>query len=346
MFNSGLSNYDIHCIYREFKEQEELDKIESLSKDYSLEAGRELYNLLEEKEREEREDRAHDSACKRAWEKNHTAMRLYGGKLHNAGPCSWQYKMDSCKGVENRLRNGVVEQIQYGLGIVSPIWIGPYDKVKAEMKRKGFSEINLAENAALIIEEHKRDIKDIGEEYVSRTTNGVKEDVIHIPGKGIFLTKVSHISANHRKATNCHRHLDEFYLTPKQTEEALSDSVMLGDTLREECINISIPTNRLSENEIAVYAFGGEKCAEQYGRFLNEECNVAEMKIECYLPYKRDKPFARKVLFCLNYLKCDYRSLHSSYTLRGLPESANAPKSLESQLYTALMTTWSKARNL
>ena len=162
-------------------------------------------------------------------------------------------------------------------GVESHVWVGAYDEAKAEMEKEGFSEIVLAENARLRIQQGK-------DTYVSQNGNWVKEDAIYIPNKGKFLTKVSHISANAKEATNCHRNGGDFYLTNKQVEQALSDSVELSVK--------SVPTNRFADDRITIYAFGED--AEKYGEFLNK-AGIKEMPI--YTTELRDKPFARKVWF-------------------------------------------------
>ena len=206
-------------------------------------------------------------------------------------------------------------------GIESHVWVGAYDEAKAEMEKEGFSEIVLAENARLRIQQGK-------DAYVSQNGNWVKEDAIYIPNKGKFLTKVSHISANAKEATNCHRNGGDFYLTNKQVEQALSDSVELSVK--------SVPTNRFADDRITIYAFGED--AEKYGEFL-EEAGIKEMSIDT--ANLQDKPFARKVWFraldLRSELLCNYGSLHNDFNgVRGVRElesaAGAAPKTVVSLL--------------
>ena len=104
--------------------------------------------------------------------------------------------------------------------------------------------------------------------------------------------------ANAKQATQCHRKGIEYYLTDKQVEEALADSVKLSAE--------SIPTNRLGENEITAYAFGNQ--AKQYGEFL-KQAGIDEMPV--WLTSIKDKPFARQLW--LYGLGGGYRSVLSGY---------------------------------
>lgn len=205
-------------------------------------------------------------------------------------------------------------------GIESHVWVGPYDEAKAEMEKEGFSEIDLAKNALLRIQQGK-------DAYVSQNGNWVKEDAIYIPNKGKFLTKISYISANAKEATNCHRNGEDFYLSNEQVEQALSDSVELSVK--------SVPTNRFGDCDITLYAFG--KDAKKYGELLRE-AGIKEMPI-CTVDLQ-DKPFARKVWFRWlgdgrSELSCDYRSLRGGGRVRGVRESAEgAAKNYEGSIKT------------
>ena len=207
-------------------------------------------------------------------------------------------------------------------GLESHVWVDAYDEAKAEMEKEGFSEIGLAENARLRFRQGKG-------AYVSQNGNWVKEDAIYIPNKGKFLTKVSHISANAKEATICHRNGQEFNLTPEQVEQCLSDSVKLSVK--------SVPTNRFADDRITVYAFG--EGAKKYGEFL-KEAGIEEMPI--YTADLQVKPFARKVWFrCLgssSELGCNDWGLHlDDYCgARGVRESAEgAAKNSGGQIKTS-----------
>ena len=191
--------------------------------------------------------------------------------------------------------------------IYSALVIGPFDEAKAALEEKGYRVISLEDNARLRIQEGKYS------ENVSKNGNRTREAVVHIPQKGIFLTKNSPIMQNPEKATNCHRNNQEFYLNNDQVEESLADSVELS--------NEYIPTNDFKNHIITVYAFG--EIAEQYGQFLRE-AGIEEMPF--WLTNLQDKPFARQVWFLrLDYgsgLLGDYRNLDCDDRVRGVRESA------------------------
>jgi len=153
--------------------------------------------------------------------------------------------------------------------------VAPFDVGKAELEKAGYEIISLEQNVQLRIQEGK-------DADISRNGNWVREGVLYVPKKGIFLTKKSPIMANAEEAISCHRNGKDFYLTDAQVEEALSDSVViLGD---------SIPANRFAENPVTVYAFG--KTAEAYGQFL-KEAGINEMPV--WLANLQDKLFARQM---------------------------------------------------
>jgi len=193
-------------------------------------------------------------------------------------------------------------------GIASAYVVAPFDKGKELLKKEGYNIISLQKNAELRIQEGAN-------EDVSKNGNWTREGVLYVPKKGKFLTKISPIMANAKRATNCHRKGQDFYLTSKQVEESLSDSV--------ELLEDSIPTKRFAEDEITVYAFGN--LAEKYGNFLGE-AEIKEMPI--LTTDIQDKPFARQMWFgCLgsrSVLDGYIRYLSDFYRVRGVCEDALA----------------------
>jgi len=191
-------------------------------------------------------------------------------------------------------------------GIESAYIEEPFDKGKEALEKAGYKIISLEENAMLRIQEGK-------DSFISRNGNWVREGVIYVPKKGIFLTKNSPIMDNAREATDCHRKENDFYLTDSQVEKALENSV----ELRKE----EIPTNRFKDNKIAVYAFGNY--AEKYGQFLR---NAGIREVPVWLANMQDKPFARQLWFwdlgVRSELFGSYWGLLSDYRVRGVRESA------------------------
>ena len=160
----------------------------------------------------------------------------------------------------------------------------PFDEAKKELETNGYHVASLEEVAKLRISQGITS-------HVTNCGSYVREGFIYVPQRGIFLTKKSPIMTNAKKATNCHRNGNDFYLTNEQVKKALTDSILFKNSK-------SIPTNRFAEDEITVFAFG--KTAENYGKFL-EQANIK--KISIYLANFKKKPFARQVW--LHGLDCD-----------------------------------------
>ncbi|MFH1249016.1 MAG: hypothetical protein V1660_02600 [archaeon] len=203
----------------------------------------------------------------------------------------------------------------------------PFDEGKKELESRGYRVISLEENARLkeleirgyrviSLEENARLRMQEGKDsFISRNGNWVREGVIYVPKKGIFLTKNSPIMDNAKKATDCHRNRKDFYLTNSQVEKALEDSV----ELKKE----KIPTNRFKDNKIAVYAFGD--IAEQYGNFL-KEAEINEMPV--WLEDMQNKSFARQLWFwdlgARSELNGNLGDLYDNNRVRGVLNSRSA----------------------
>lgn len=191
-------------------------------------------------------------------------------------------------------------------GMASAYINAPFDTGKKELEKQGYKIISLEENAKLRMQEGK-------DAFISRNGNWVKEGVIYVPNEGRFLTKVSPIMESPKKATNCHRNGQDYYLTDKQVERALEDSVLISDK--------PIPTNRFADNKITAYAFGDS--AKQYGEFLRE-AGIKEMPI--WLANIESTPFVRQLWF--NFLGYGSelvgydRYLCCGYGVRGVCKSA------------------------
>lgn len=170
----------------------------------------------------------------------------------------------------------LVEDIIKG-GLRSAYVKAPFNKGLEVLQAHDYDLISLEQNARLRWQEG-------AQADIFRYGNWVREDVIYVPKKGTFLTKVSHILRNAEKATECHRNGGDFYLTSEQVDECFTNSVPL--------ITEAISTNKFGDNKIAQYAFGEH--AENYGRFL-KEYGIEEMPI--WLANMQDRPFARKMWF-------------------------------------------------
>jgi hypothetical protein len=169
---------------------------------------------------------------------------------------------------------------------------GAFDKSKEFLETKGYAVASIQKIAKARIEQGK-------DAEVSRNSGWTKEGFVYVLKDNEFrLTLNSPIMANTKDATNAtdsHRSGKEFYLTPKQLERAIADSVKVSGE--------PVPTNRFGENEAIVFIF--KKTAQKYGEFL-EEAGIKEMPV--HLPTIQEKSFARQLWF---------RSLYSDSEVSG-----------------------------
>ena len=140
-------------------------------------------------------------------------------------------------------------------GIESAVVYAPLDKALEALTENGYKVISLPKNAQLRIQQGPRS-------FISRKGNWTGEGVIYFPNGKPKLVRNSPILDSAKEATQAHKSREEFYPTKEQIEQALVDSI---DFPQE---NIKIPTDRLSEEALTVWAFGGEKEARAYGEFL------------------------------------------------------------------------------
>lgn len=198
----------------------------------------------------------------------------------------------------------------------------PFDEAKTELEQAGYRVISLEENAQLRIDEGK-------DAYASRNGNWVREDFLYVPKRDkVIFTKNSPIMKHPKEATQAHREGEEFYVDNQEVEEALESAIEVSYSQKP------IPTNRFGESEIAVFAFGDEKKAQEYGAFL-EEAGINEMPLwivdQAYVD-KEELPFARKLWFWDLVNGSDLngysRLLHYNNRVRGVREvrEANEPQ--------------------
>jgi len=183
-----------------------------------------------------------------------------------------------------------------------------FPEAKGVLKNEGYRLPSLQEMAQLRLKEGFHP-------HVSKNGTWTKEGLIHLPGKGMFLTKNSPImwGNNDIEATNCFKKDQEFYLTPEQVEGSLVDSIPL--------LIKYIPTDRLAESDIGVYAFGD--LAKPYGDFLKKWGYD-------YLPIYNaegamvDKPFVRQIwlrnLSHWSAIDGDSRGFHFNGVIRGVKD--------------------------
>ncbi len=171
-------------------------------------------------------------------------------------------------------------------GIESAVVYAPLDKALEALTENGYRVIFLPENAQLRIKQGPRS-------FLSRKGNWTREGVIYFSNGKPKLVRNSPILYSAKEATQAHKSREEFYPSKEQIDQALVDSI---DFPQE---NIKIPTDRLSEEALTVWAFGGEKEARAYGEFLR---NSGIQKIPVWLVNKnrisrQNRPFARQIWF-------------------------------------------------
>ncbi len=196
--------------------------------------------------------------------------------------------------------------------------VGAFDRAEEALKSKGYRVISLEEQAGLRMER--------GISYsISSTGNWVREGFIHIPKKGVFLTKDSPIMANAKDATDCHRNDKEFYLNDEQVEKSLANSVKVTDN-SANIVCINIPTRGFGYEAITNFAFG--KNASAYGEFIHDEYGIYDIGV-CFA-HASDKPFARPT-FLQGVDACEFssglsglfdRNLSRNLRMRGIKKTA------------------------
>jgi hypothetical protein len=193
--------------------------------------------------------------------------------------------------------------------LLSAYVVAPFDKGLEVLRTNDYELISLKDNARLRMQEGHNAV-------ISQNGNWVKEDVLYVPRKGVFITPFPIIANNAKQATQAHAEGRDIYFTDEQVEQSLVGAIPLDGT--------SIPTKRFGENELTVNIFGEH--AENYGKFLNDH-GIIEMPV--WITYAKEKPFARKVWFrrlgdlIRSGLDCRLRVLHDGdYMVRGVRENS------------------------
>ncbi len=189
---------------------------------------------------------------------------------------------------------------------ITSAYVGaPLDEGKKTLENFGFNIISPQENAFLRMRSGI-------DSDITKYGNWTSSEFIYVPKKGIFLSKKSNIMLNTKKATHCHGIGEEFYLTNKQVEKSLSDSLEIIPTK-------PISTKGFGKNKITIYTFRGH--AQKYGEFL-KEAGIDEIII--WPARLKDKPFARLMWFegILNKGSSDFHGnfglSHFCLDLRGI----------------------------
>jgi len=164
--------------------------------------------------------------------------------------------------------------------------VGPFDQTLKALKSQGYKLISLEENAGLRMQEREN-------HDVSTNGNWVKEGALYVPGKGRFITRLSTVLDDPRKATQAHRNGKEYFVSGEQVKMDLEfrDSVQVPYDVN------GIPTDRFGEDVITMFCFG--KNAKDYGLFL-KDYGIKEMPLwfnkENYVQ-KQGKSYANQLWF-------------------------------------------------
>ena len=192
----------------------------------------------------------------------------------------------------------------------------PFDEGKAELERNGYRVISLEEAAKLRMEKRP-----------SRMDEGfwVREGMLYVPKKGVYITKNSPVMAYPEMATQAHKTESDFYLTDEEVGKALEDSIQIPPH------SIEIPTDRFRDDTSAFYLFGDH--AEKYGDHLLNETDENGNLIDKIIIHVDDKsfrkikhPFVRQIYLDeigrASDVYGDGRNFHSekSLTLHGMDE--------------------------
>ncbi len=198
-------------------------------------------------------------------------------------------------------------------GVESAYIAAPFDVAKAELEKEGYHIISNPQNAQLRIAQGK-------DSFVSRNGNLLREGILYLPGKESRLVRNSPILNSAGKATQEHREKREFYVTWEEAEEFLKDSIGFPRK------NIEIPTKRLGDEELTIFAIGGGDSgkAGQYGDFLFD-AGIEQLPIyalDSRYVDQQSKPFARQLWFRnlgqWSDIYVDGRNLYSDWRVRGM----------------------------
>jgi len=204
----------------------------------------------------------------------------------------------------------------------------PFDKGKIELENAGYQLISLKQGARLRMQE--------GRSFSDCPINIFREGFLYLSEKEVYLTKKSPVMTHPVDAVNVAKKQEGFYLTPEQTEYALTDSIKLPTK------NFSIPTNRLGVEEVTDYAFGD--LAQDYGYFLKSfkinEFQILFIGDESYatklIKFKENKPFVIPIEFESTYQNGYHRlvgerdlyilslTFHDQCIVRGVCEDQSA----------------------
>ncbi len=160
-------------------------------------------------------------------------------------------------------------------------------KVKEILRLGGYKPSSVAEVARERVKKGMR-------AYVFNGSGHARECFVHVSSKEIFLTKKSPVLANYQEAMARYHRGNEFYLSDRQVEEALVDSVKVKG-------EYGIPFDKIWEDEVGAYLFEDVDSAQAYGalleRIAKKGAGLNDLWIHLEKRRKKEKPFARQLWF-------------------------------------------------
>ncbi len=154
-------------------------------------------------------------------------------------------------------------------GVVST----PFDDALEELKRNNFELIPLSQNAEL------RFLQGTSS-HISLTGNYVKEGVMSIPNKGIYLLRNSPLLQLElaKEAVISHRSREEYFFSEKSTKQYFEKISESQESEVFPLVNLeAINTDKFNIDKRALWLFGNQ--AEPYGRFLYDN-GIKEMHLK------------------------------------------------------------------
>ncbi len=203
----------------------------------------------------------------------------------------------------------------------SAIVRAPFNKATSILKKRGYQQISLEQDAKLRM---------LQESLYSKHGNLVREAVLYNLKEKPRMVRNPPTLYLSSEAVQPHKESSEFYLTDKQIEQARADSIELPEG------EFWIPTNRLVDDEITNWMFGENN--KNFGNFLRDkgimglpiwvlDKNYVMMNVSAHpeikRPHSQQKAFIRPVWFadlprCNSYIFCNYFGLSDNFWARGI----------------------------
>lgn len=175
------------------------------------------------------------------------------------------------------------------MGKISSAYVkAPFNEARAVLEENNYKIISLEELAGLSMQNGRNS-------SIFQTSNHVREGVLYVPKKGVFLTKNSPII----KDSSQLGHYDTLQLSDEQVEEALADSLDISKQLTIDnpeygnCRELS--ASEFGRDKISNFLFG--KNSSDYGKFL-KDADIPGISLRFNSYDKRgDSPFVKQLFY-------------------------------------------------